>query len=89
MSDRVTLIEHRLRDALAPADLQIVDDSAAHVGHAGARDGGGHFDVLIVAEAFAGKPLLARHRMVYAALTDLMPHEIHALSIKALTPDEL
>ena len=87
MTDRVALIEERLRAALQPEDLHIVDDSAAHAGHAGAR-GGGHFSVLIVAQAFAGQSLLQRHRLVYEALGGLMNRDIHALSIKALTPDE-
>lgn len=89
MSDRVAAIETRLRQALAPQELRVVDNSAAHAGHAGARDGGGHFEVLIVAERFAGKTPLQRHRLVYAALHDLMQTDIHALSIKALTPEEL
>lgn len=88
MSDRVALIEGRLRDALAPAQLEIADDSAAHAGHAGAREGG-HFTVRIVSAAFAGKPLIQRHRLIHAAVADLMRREIHALSIaKAQTPDE-
>ncbi|MBM3114669.1 BolA family protein [Jeongeupia naejangsanensis] len=74
---------------LAPEALDVHDDSAAHAGHAGAAAGGGHFDVLIVSDAFAGLNSLARHRKVYALLGDLMPHRIHALSLKALTPDEL
>jgi BolA protein len=89
MTDRVALIEKRLRDALDPQDVQIIDDSAAHQGHPGAQSGGGHFNVTVVSEAFAGKTSLQRHRQVYAALHDMMPQEIHALSIKALTPDEL
>ena len=88
MTVRVTLIEERLRRALEPQALQINDDSAAHVGHAGAREGGGHFTVLIVSQHFTGKALLQRHRLVYAALQELMPAEIHALSIKAFTPEE-
>lgn len=88
-SARADLIEHRLRAELSPLDLQIIDESAAHAGHAGARDGGGHFRVVIVSEVFAGKSLLQRHRLVYAAVNDLMPKEIHALSIKALAPKEL
>ena len=88
-ANRVELIEQRLRDALNPEDVQVIDDSAAHAGHAGAREGGGHFNVLIVAEAFAGQALIKRHRMVYQAVDDLMKKEIHALSIQALTPDEL
>ncbi len=86
-SDRVALIEHRLRAALSPEQLEIRDDSAAHAGHAGARDGG-HFTVRIVAAAFTGKTLLQRHRLVNAALADLMHRDIHALSIKANAPDE-
>ncbi|MDQ2696471.1 MAG: BolA family transcriptional regulator [Pseudomonadota bacterium] len=89
MNDRLQRIEARLREALSPDDLQVIDDSAAHAGHTGARSGGGHFNVLIVARAFAGKSPLQRHRMVYAALAGLMPADIHALSIRALTPEEL
>ena len=88
-TDRTARIEAKLRQQFAPQDLEVVDDSAAHVGHAGAASGGGHFNVLIVAKAFAGKAPLARHRMVYAALDDMMGKDIHALSIRALTPDEL
>lgn len=87
MTDRVALLEERLRAALQPEDLQIVDDSAAHAGHAGTREGG-YFSVLIVSPSFAGQSLLQRHRLVYQALGDLMNRDIHALSIKALTPDE-
>ena len=89
MTERITLIEQRLQAALAPEDLQIIDDSAAHAGHAGARSGGGHFNVLIISRAFTGKAPLQRHRLVYEALQDLMQQEIHALSIKALAPEEL
>jgi len=88
MSDRVALIEERLRTALAPESLEIIDDSAAHAGHAGAKDGG-HFTIRIVAAAFTGKTLIHRHRLIYAALADLMHRDIHALSIsKATPPDE-
>ena len=89
MNDRAAMIAARLREALYPEDLEIVDDSAAHAGHPGARAGGGHFNVRIVSRIFSGKSLLQRHRLVYQAVDDLMPREIHALSIKALTPDEL
>jgi len=88
MSDRLSRIEARLREQFQPQDLDLIDDSAAHAGHAGAASGGGHFNVLIVSEAFAGKAVLARHRMVYAALDDMMGSDIHALSIQALTPEE-
>ena len=81
-------IERRLRAALAPASLEIVDDSHKHAGHAGARDGRGHFSVEIVSPAFEGKALLARHRMVYAALGELMQTDIHALAIQARAPTE-
>lgn len=60
-----------------------------HAGHAGAASGGGHFSVTIVADKFSGKPMIERHRAVYLAVNDMMPSEIHALSIKALTPDEI
>ncbi|MCC8988062.1 MAG: BolA family transcriptional regulator [Candidatus Contendobacter sp.] len=88
MTDRVALIEERLRAALTPESLTIVDNSVAHAGHAGALEGG-HFTVHLVASAFAGKTLLQRHRLVNAALADLMRQEIHALSIQARTPDEI
>ena len=88
MTNRVARIEERLRTALAPTVLDIVDDSIAHAGHAGAQDGG-HFTVGIVSAVFTGKPLIQRHRLIYAALADLMHQDIHALSIrKAKTPDE-
>lgn len=72
---------------LEPIEISLHDDSASHAGHAGAT-GGGHFDLLIVAHIFVGKNPVARHRMVYTLLADLIPQRIHALSIKALTPDE-
>ncbi|MFO1423720.1 MAG: BolA family protein [Candidatus Competibacteraceae bacterium] len=87
MNDRVALIEQRLRVALEPERLDIVDDSAAHAGHAGAREGG-HFTVHIVSTAFAGKTPIQRHRLVHAAVADLMRREIHALSIRAWAPEE-
>jgi BolA family transcriptional regulator, general stress-responsive regulator len=82
-------IRQRLTAALAPSHLALVDQSAEHVGHAGARpEGESHFQLTIVAEAFAGKSRVARQRMVFGALGDLMQTDIHALSITALTPDE-
>jgi BolA protein len=75
--------------SLAPTRLEIFDESAAHAGHAGAAAGGGHFQLVIVSEAFAGLNSVARHRLVYQALGDLMAGTIHALGITALTPDEL
>ena len=74
--------------ALAPSHLEIVDDSAKHAGHAGAADGGGHYNLTIESAQFAGKSTLARHRLIYSALADLMQREIHALAIDARVPAE-
>jgi BolA protein len=87
-ASRVNRIRDALEAALAPQALAVVDDSARHAGHEGARDGRGHFDVDIVSDAFAGLLPLARHRKVYAALGEMMQTDIHALSIKARTPEE-
>lgn len=88
MSERVQRIREQLSNQLNPSQLEIIDDSHKHAGHASAR-GGGHFSVNIVSEAFAGKNLVQRHRMVYAALDELLQqNEVHALSIQARTPDE-
>ena len=85
---RVERIRALLTEALAPQSLDVADDSHKHAGHAGARGGQGHFGVDIVSEAFAGKLPLARHRLVYAALGEMMQTDIHALSIRARTPTE-
>jgi len=87
VTDRVALIEDRLRAALAPESLKIVDQSAAHAGHVGAA-GGGHFALTIVSARFAGQSPIARHRLVYQALGELMRDEVHALTITALAPNE-
>jgi BolA family transcriptional regulator, general stress-responsive regulator len=76
-----------LERALSPRSLEIIDDSARHAGHAGAR-GGGHFRVTLVSEAFRGRSQLERHRLVYAAVAPLMSASVHALNIVARTPDE-
>lgn len=86
--ERATLIESRLREALAPRKIAVRDDSHRHAGHEGAKSGGGHFYVTIVSARFEGKSPLQRHQMIYQALGDMMKKEIHALSIEALTPDE-
>ena len=86
---RAETIRSRLAAALAPTALDIEDESHRHVGHAGARDGRGHFRVRIVSAAFEGQSPLARHRAVYAALGDLMQTDIHALVIDARTPEEI
>lgn len=85
--DRVTLIESRLRAALQPTELRVDDDSAAHAGHAGAREGG-HYRVSIASNQFTGLHRVARHRLVYHALADLMKSGIHALAIDARAPGE-
>ena len=89
MNARVETIRDRLASALAPTALEVDDESHRHVGHAGARDGRGHFRVRIVSAAFEGKSAIARHRAVYAALGDLMQTDIHALAIDARTPEEI
>ena len=86
--ERMQRMEQLLRAALAPVQLDVVDDSARHAGHAGARDGRGHFNVRVVSTAFAGLRPLARHRAVYAALGAMMETDIHALGVEALTPEE-
>jgi BolA protein len=78
-------IEAALRLALMPDALEVVDDSHLHVGHAGAREGR-HFTVRITSARFQGLARVARHRLVYDALSDLMPRGIHALAIDARTP---
>jgi BolA protein len=82
------LIRERLA-RLAPDSLEVFDDSHDHVGHAGAKDGGGHYQLVIVSREFAGKNAIARHRLVYDALSDLMPKRIHALAIRAYAPEEM
>lgn len=74
--------------ALAPTEIELIDESQKHVGHAGARDGRGHYALRIVSAAFGGNGALVRHRQVYAALGELMQTDIHALSIVALAPGE-
>ena len=87
-SPRIGQIRSRLEAAFTPAVLEVVDESHRHAGHAGARDGRGHFLVRIVSDRFEGVKPLARHRMVYAALGPLMQTDIHALSLEALSPTE-
>ncbi len=90
IGDRATR-SARIRAALAtlnPSEFELIDESHKHVGHAGARDGRGHFALRIVSVAFAGVGAVARHRKVYAALGELMQNDIHALSIVALAPGD-
>ncbi|UCV21615.1 BolA family protein [Ferribacterium limneticum] len=83
----MALLRQRLA-ALQPVSITVVDDSHRHAGHAGARDGG-HYQLQIVAQAFAGKSTIARHRMIYDAAGDLMRGRIHALSIRAEVPGDV
>jgi BolA protein len=87
-STKVEQLRLALERELAPVSLEIIDDSAKHAGHAGAREGG-HFRVAVVAAAFEGRSQLERHRLVYAAVAPLMGQGVHALSIVARTPDEV
>jgi BolA protein len=85
-------VEQTIRDrlaSLAPQAVEIYDDSRDHAGHSGAREsGGGHFEVVVISSLFEGRSALARHRMVYDTVSDLIPATIHALSIRAYTPRE-
>ena len=87
-AERVAKIRARLEAAFVPDVLEIVDDSHRHAGHAGAKDGRGHFSVTIVSAKFAGTKPLDRHRMIYAALGNLMQTDIHALSVNASVPGQ-
>ena len=85
-------VAQRIRERLAalePVALDLVDESAQHAGHSGSRPGGGtHWRLAIVSQRFAGQPTVARHRMVYQALGELMQDPIHALAITARSPEE-
>lgn len=87
-SDRLKRIEERLRSTLPVEHLEVEDESHLHAGHAGARDGRGHFRVLVVSRLFGDKSPLQRHRLIYDAMDSLMQTDIHALSIQAMTPAE-
>jgi BolA protein len=85
---RVERIRAKLEAALTPMVLEIRDDSALHAGHAGAQGGAGHYTVVIKTAAFDRLRRLQRHRLVYDALAEMMPNEIHALSIDAIAPGD-
>ncbi|RJS92700.1 BolA family transcriptional regulator [Salinisphaera sp. Q1T1-3] len=88
MSDRIPRIRAAIRQHLETEDIAIRDDSHLHAGHAGAKTGLGHYHVTVRSAHFDGTSLIARHRMIYSALGDLMQTDIHALSIRALSSDE-
>ena len=87
--DRIGRIRSRIQAALSPETVELVDESHLHAGHAGARDGRGHFQVVVVSAVFEGKSRVQRHRMVFDAVGDLMSTDIHALGVKAYTPEEI
>ena len=87
-ADRPAMIAAALKKAMPDCRVDIVDDSHRHAGHAGARDGRGHFRARIVSSAFENATRIERHRMVFAAVSTLMETDIHALNIQALTPAE-
>jgi BolA protein len=88
MSERIERIRQKLADALAPSECEIVDESHLHAGHPGALGGRGHFRLTIRSASFDGKSRIERHRLVYAALGDMMQMDIHALSVRALASAE-
>jgi BolA protein len=87
-SVRVELIEDALREGLQAEHVVIHDRSALHNGHQGRQGGGGHFQILVVSERFRGVSRVEAQRLVYAALEDLMAHDIHAISMRTLTPEQ-
>jgi intracellular septation protein len=87
LASRAQRLRERLESRFAPAQLDVEDESHLHEGHAGAAGGQSHFRIRIVSESFRGMPSVARHRLVYAAVDDLLKTDIHALAIEALTPD--
>lgn len=88
MVSTIELIRQKLA-VLDPEQIQIVDESARHAGHEGAKSGGGHYLLTIVSREFFGKSTLVRHRLVYTVLKEMMHKDIHALSVKAYTPEEI
>jgi BolA protein len=84
---RPAAIRDKLMSVFAPSEIDVIDDSHKHAGHASAG-GAGHFTVHLVSDVFSGKNTVERHRMVYAALAEFMPEHIHALSIRASAPAE-
>lgn len=81
-------LRSRIEAGLPGASVTVEDESHLHAGHAGAAGGGGHFRVRVVWDGFAGRPRVARHRLVYDAVADWMPQRVHALAVSAVTADE-
>jgi BolA protein len=82
--ERIALMKQRLQNAFSPSQLDVIDDSEKHRGHAGSRDGAGHYTVMIKADSLQNKSRIEVHRQIYQVLADMMPTEIHALQIKIL-----
>jgi BolA family transcriptional regulator, general stress-responsive regulator len=89
MNDRLDRIQDRLTATFAPIECQLLDESHLHAGHAGAASGAGHYRLRLVSERFEGLNRIARHRLVYDCLRDMMQSDIHALNIIAFAPSEL
>ena len=89
MSDRLDALRERLSATFSPLDCQLVDESHLHAGHPGAASGGGHYRLRLVSDRFEGLNRVARHRLVYDCLRDMMHADIHALAITALAPSDL
>ena len=89
MTDRIEEIRERLEATFAPSECQLLDESALHAGHAGAASGGGHYRLQLVSAVFEGKNRVARHRLVYDCLRDMMHNDVHAIAITAVAPSEL
>lgn len=87
-SDRAQAIEEALRDKLGAQHVEVIDQSALHADHLGAQGGGGHFQLVVVSEQFRGLSPVAAQRLVYGALGRLMEEEIHAISMRTITPEE-
>lgn len=87
-SARAQAIEDALYDKLEAQHVAVIDQSTLHEGHLGAQGGGGHFQILVVSDRFRGLSRIAAQRVVYEALGDLMVNDIHALSMRTLTPEE-
>ncbi len=86
--ERIVKMTDLVTEALAPTELEVIDDSHLHVGHAGAAGGAGHFTIKVTSDKFEGLSLVARHRLIYKVLDEMFPNDIHALSIQANTPKE-
>lgn len=85
MTERLNTIRNLLNSAFDPIYLEVIDDSHKHIGHVGSQNGAGHYTVIISSKSFANKKLIESHRMIYAALSNMMHTEIHALKIKLIS----